>query len=78
MVLIRNLKYLERDMAEIERDGRWDTYAELTWIFSFIDAIDFIFTTGRNRCEVMFAVGCEYQVAKCRSELFNSIEEKSA
>lgn len=42
---IRNLKYLERDVADIEKDGGWGTSEELTWIFSFIDAIDFIFTT---------------------------------
>lgn len=48
MVLIRNLKYQERDVVDIERDGGWKTYEELTWIFSFIDVIDFTFTTGEE------------------------------
>lgn len=31
----------------------------------------------RNNCEIMLAMCYEYEVAKCRSELFNLIEEKS-
>lgn len=46
---IRSLKYLKRDVADIERDGGWETSEELTWIFSFIGAIDFIFTTGEEQ-----------------------------
>lgn len=63
----RKLKYLERDVADIEMDSGWETYEEFASIFIFINAIDFIFTTGEEQCEIMLAVGCEYQVAKCRS-----------
>lgn len=31
---------------------------------------------GRNKCEIMLAMDCEYEAAKCRSEFFHSIEEK--
>lgn len=31
---------------------------------------------GRNKCEIMLAMDCEYEAAKCRSEFLHSIEKR--
>jgi len=72
MILTRNSKYLERDMAEMVV-GRLMLslfgYSYLKILFASYLLL------GRNKCEIMLVMGSEYEVANSRSELFNSIKQ---